>query len=186
MVLSTRSARFVLGLVALLAVLGFAAYREVLRHGFSAREKPWAIEEFVARRLRRLATGTETKQLVNPFAPDPGLLAGARDHYADHCAVCHGDDGSGKTEIGDGLYPPVPDLRGPETQELSDGEIFSIIRNGVRFTGMPGWGGVDSDDEIWQLVLLVRHLPDLTDEEREQMRAVRGEERGERSMHHHH
>src|SRR5258706_9652395 len=139
--------------VALLVLGAVALYREAIAHGFSAREKPWAIEAFAARHLRRLATGTDSAQLRNRYVASPKLLSDARDHFADHCALCHGVDGSGKTEIGKGLYPPAPDLRDPNTQELSDGELFATIRNGIRFTGMPGWGGEYTDDEIWQLVL---------------------------------
>ena len=152
-------------------------YRQAIAHGFSAREKPWAIEAFAARHLRRLATGTESAQLRNPYVASPELLADARDHFANHCALCHAVDGSGKTEIAEGLYPPAPDLRDPNTQELSDGELFAIIRNGFRFTGMPGWGGEDTDDEIWQLVVFVRHLPDLSEEELQLMREIHPEER---------
>jgi mono/diheme cytochrome c family protein len=172
--------RLTTGVVLLiLLVLGGAAllYREGIAHGFSAREKPWAIEAFAARHLRQLATGTESAQLRNPYVASPELLSDARDHFADHCAFCHAVDGSGNTEIGEGLYPPAPDLRGPNTQELSDGELFAIIRNGIRFTGMPGWGGKDTDDEIWQLVVFVRHIPELSEEELHLMREFHPEER---------
>lgn len=169
-----------------LLVLGAAAlfYREAIAHGFSAREKPWAIEAFVAQRLRRLATGTEAAQLQNPFAPTPEILAEARDHFAEECALCHGLDGSGQTEVGQGLYPPAPDLRDPDTQQLSDGELYSIIRNGIRFTGMPAWDEEGEEGEHWKLVLFLRHLPDLTAEELERMREVHPEE--EDSIHTHH
>lgn len=158
------------------------AFREALSHGFSAREKPWAIEAFVARRLRRLATGFDVKGMENPLSPSPILLAEARDHFADHCAVCHGNDGAGATPINDGLYPPAPDLREPTTQQLSDGELLRIIENGIRFTGMPGWGG--TGDENWKLVLFLRHLPELTHEELELMREINPE--GARSDPHAH
>jgi mono/diheme cytochrome c family protein len=165
------------------SVAALLGYREAIRHGFSARVKPWAIEAFAARHLRRLATGTEAKERANPYAPTPELLAEARDHYAEECALCHGLDGSGETEIGEGLYPPAPDLRRPETQELTDGELFAIIQNGVRFTGMPAWGGEGEDDEHWKVVLFLRHLPDLTPEEREQMREASPHHHGEAEPH---
>ena len=158
----------VVGALALLALGGSALlYREAIAHGFSAREKPWAIEEFLARRLRRLATGLEVKSRKNPLDSSPAAIEEARDHFADHCAVCHANDGSGKTAINEGLYPPAPNLREEETQRLTDGELFAIIQNGIRFTGMPGWD--DSDDETWKLVLFLRHLPDLSAEELELM-----------------
>jgi mono/diheme cytochrome c family protein len=158
----------------LVAVGAVLLYREALRHGFSAREKPWAVETWVARRLRSLATGADTRSMMNPIASDPIALAEARDHFADHCAICHANDGSGRTTINEGLYPPAPDLREAQTQELTDGEIFRIIENGIRFTGMPGWG--KEDEENWKLVLFIRHLPDLTEEEIGFMREIHPEE----------
>lgn len=142
-------------------------------HGFSAREKPSAIETFLGRQARRLATEPGARELQNPIQATPLVIAEARDHYADHCAVCHGNRGDGQTPINEGLYPPAPDMRKAQTQELSDGEIFSIIKNGIRFTGMPGWGG--SDEDNWKLTLFIRHLPELTDQEVEFMKEVQGQ-----------
>ena len=85
-------------------------------------------------------------------------------HFADHCASCHGNDGRGKTEIGQNLYPKAPDMWGEETQKLSDGELFYIIKNGVRLTGMPAWGkDTPKDDrQSWHLVAFIRHVPWIT------------------------
>lgn len=147
-------------------------YRSLTRHGFSAREKPWAIEALLARKARALATPAGVEALKNPVEPTALHIAEARDHFADHCAVCHANDGSGRTMLNAGLYPPAPDLRGEETQGLSDGELFYIVRNGIRFTGMPGFGG--EDEENWKLVLFLRHLPELTPEELQLMEEVNG------------
>src|SRR5262249_28979075 len=97
-----------------------------------------------------------------------------RAHFADHCAVCHGNDGSGNTEMGRGLYPKAPDMRLPATQNLSDGELFYIVENGVRLTGMPGWstGTKAGEEESWRLVHFIRHLPRLTQSEIEEMEGV--------------
>ena len=157
----------------ILLALGIAAALWIRSHGFSAREKPAAFEEFLARRARRLAMEPGAKNLKNPTEATPLAIAEARDHYADHCAVCHGNRGDGQTQINEGLYPPAPDMRKSGTQELSDGELFYIIKNGVRFTGMPGWGG--SDEDNWSLVLFIRHLPELTDQEVEFMKEVQGQ-----------
>lgn len=144
----------------------------VRSHGFSAREKPSAIEAFFARKVRGLAVPAGVKTLKNPVESTELAIAEARDHFADHCAFCHGNDGSGLTMINSGLYPPAPDLRGGETQGLSDGELFFIIKNGIRFTGMPGFGG--EAEENWKLVLFLRHLPKLTAEERVLMEEING------------
>lgn len=138
--------------------------------GFSAREKPAAWEAFLARNARRLASPPGSKELKNPVEATPLAIAEARDHFADHCASCHGNNGSGKTGINEGLYPPAPDMRQAGTQDLTDGEIFYIIKNGIRFTGMPGWGG--GDEENWKLVLFIRHLPGLSTKEIELMQEI--------------
>ena len=95
-------------------------------------------------------------------------------HFADHCAGCHANDGSGNTEMGRGLYPRAPDMRQPATQDLSDGDLFYIIENGVRFTGMPAWGAGDSDGQTasWHLVHFIRRLPELTEQDLARMRAL--------------
>ena len=161
-----------IGVVLLVALSagGYFGYRFVTKHSFSAREKPTAFEAYLARHVRRLALPPGVKEMKNPFTPEPLSLAKARDHFADHCATCHANDGSGDTFIGRNMYPPAPDMRTKDTQELSDGELFFIIRNGIRFTGMPGWGG--EDEENWHLVHFIRHLPQLTDEELKFMQEV--------------
>ena len=80
------------------------------------------------------------------------------EHFADHCAMCHANDGSGAAEMGRGLYPRVPDMRLPATQSLTDGELFYIIENGVRLTGMPAWGTgtPEGEEATWHLVRFIR------------------------------
>jgi len=71
------------------------------------------------------------------------------------------------------LYPPAPDMRLPATQQLTDGELYYIIENGVRLTGMPAWGrGGDNDIDTWKLVHFVRHLSDLTPEQLKEMESL--------------
>jgi len=101
----------------------------------------------------------------NPFTSSPELLHESAHHFADHCAPCHGNDGSGGTEMGRNLFPRAPDMRLDATQRLSDGELYYIIHNGIRWTGMPAWGDPDSDMDSWKLVLFLRHLPHLSPDE---------------------
>ncbi len=133
-------------LVPILIGAGIFGYWFLTQHSFSARAKPMAIEAFLARHVRQLALPPGVRGLKNPLEMTPLLIAEARDHFADHCAVCHGNTGDGQTMIGQGLYPPVPNMRTEGTQKLSDGELFYIIQNGIRFTGMPGWGGEDKEN----------------------------------------
>jgi mono/diheme cytochrome c family protein len=147
-----------LGLVA--AVAAF-----ILHDGLSSRATPSPFEIMVARRVRHLAMPSNARLTQNPVLASTEELRDARLHFADHCAICHGNDGGGQTTIGGGLYPKPPDLRLPETQNLSDGELFWIIENGVRFTGMPAFsnGGEHGGmQDSWKLVHFIRHLPHLT------------------------
>ena len=151
-------------------VVAAIAYGAILmRRGISARKEPSATETAVARALRHLAIPKIDREEENPWATvvTPEILKDAREHFADHCSQCHANDGSGKTEMGQYLYPRAPDMRLAATQNLTDGELYYIIRNGVPLTGMPAWGEPNTvqDDDSWQLVLFIRHLPKLTAEE---------------------
>ncbi len=170
--MSLRLKVLALAIVAICLAAGLWVYWFVTAHGFSAREKPSALEAVLARNARRIASPPGARELKNPVSLTPLAVAEAREHFADHCATCHANDGSGRTQINAGLYPPAPDMRQPDSQDLSDGELFYIIKNGIRFTGMPGWGG--EDEENWKLVLFIRHLPKLTAKELELMKEVNG------------
>jgi mono/diheme cytochrome c family protein len=152
----------------------------MIRRGFSARDNPSVVETYVAKTARRLSVPTADRHAVDPFAPSLEVLTEARAHFADHCAICHGNDGSGKTEIGQNLYPKVPDMRLPYTQDLTDGELYYTIHNGIRLTGMPAWGADVKDDDSWKLVLFIRHLPQLTSAEEREMEALNPKGPGER------
>ena len=152
------------------AALGIAAVASILRNGLSARAKPTQMEAMLARGARRMAIPSGAQAAQNPVSSSAENMRVARLHFADHCATCHANDGSGDTMIGQGLYPKPPDLRSAETQGLSDGELFWIIENGVRFTGMPAFGGHEGTrEDSWKLVRFLRHLPHLTAEERVEM-----------------
>ena len=145
-----------------------------LSAGVSAKPEPSALEAAVATRLRALAIPSSAKKRQNPVPASPEALEEGIAHWADHCAVCHGNSGDGQTEMGRGLYPRAPDMRLPQTQNLSDGTLFYIIEEGVKLTGMPAWGTGTPEGEqaSWKLVHFIRHLPKLTPEEIEKMEAM--------------
>lgn len=170
----SRAAKITVGIALLVGAGATQGLTVFAQHGFSARDHPTGLEAFIARRVRRLAIPRAASEAKNPAAATPEILAEARAHFADHCANCHANNGSGKTEIGQNLYPKAPDMRAAETQSLSDGELFYIIHNGIRFTGMPAWGGEDSaeDQDSWKLVHFIRHLPRMPPEEIAAMKAM--------------
>jgi len=165
----TRGKTIVLLIIVVIGLLVVAAV-SILHDGLSARAKPTGLEAMLARNARAMAIPAGAGKMQNPIPASPEILRDARLHFADHCAICHANDGSGDSMMGNGLYPKPPDLRAFDTQKLSDGEIFWIIENGVRFTGMPSFGGThDSQQDSWKLVRFIRHLPQLTPEERMEM-----------------
>jgi mono/diheme cytochrome c family protein len=142
-----------------------------MQKGFSAREQPSALEALIARRLRAWSLPRYAREMKNPVPATEENFLDARAHFADHCAICHANDGSGHSEIGQGLYPKPPDMRQSGTQSLTDGELFYIIHNGIRLMGMPafGKGAIEQDEDSWKLVHFIRRIPKLTRKDLEEM-----------------
>jgi mono/diheme cytochrome c family protein len=148
---------------AVVMLVAIALVAATARRGFSAHEEPGAMETMMARRMRAWAVPADLRGEKNPVPLTPEALAEGLAHFADHCAFCHGNDGRG-SDMGRRMYPPAPDMTLPSTQILSDGALFSIIENGIRLTGMPGFGTgtAESAHGSWVLVHFVRHLPKLS------------------------
>jgi mono/diheme cytochrome c family protein len=168
--------RKITSLIFLIVVIAFIGYGiAIIRRGFSARGTPSTLEKLAATTARELAVPSHYRQLHNPFpASDENIRAGM-DHFSDHCATCHSNDGSGDTMFGKDMYPKPPDMRRAETQNKSDGELYYIIENGVRLSGMPAFGeehGSDADADTWKLVLFLRHLPNTTVDELKRMESL--------------
>ena len=151
---------FVVGVVVAAGAVWF-----VQRHGLSARDEPSRIETEVALRLRHLAIPADQRDRKNPLQATTANVQDGMEHFADHCAICHSNTGVGDTALARGLYPHPPIMREDRTQSLTDGEMFAIIQNGIRFTGMPAFMENHDEEETWKLVLFIRHLPRQTPQE---------------------
>ena len=138
----------------------------MIRRGFSAHDEPSWMEAVMARTMRRWAVPSDLRDASNPVPLSEAVLADGRAHFADHCAGCHGNDGKGGG-LGKQMYPKAPDMTLARTQSMSDGEIFAIVENGIRLTGMPGFGTGTAESAYgsWGLVHFIRHLPKVTAEE---------------------
>jgi cytochrome c553 len=161
---NSRAIAVVLALAFAVAAVIAGVWLSIARaKGFSAREEPRLLERILARSARRWAVPANERDAVNPVAFSSEVWTDSRAHFADHCAACHANDGSGRTEMGQNLYPRAPDMRLQTTQNLTDGELYWIIENGIRLTGMPAWGSGRADDtDTWKLVHFIRRLKDLT------------------------
>ena len=155
-----RDAVITIGVLVLIAVVAAVL---VARRGLAADQEPGRLERTIASQLVRLSIPAEAEQQVNPLGSQPDTWREAVKHYQDHCAACHGRDGKGDTEIGRNMYPRVPDLTSEDVQARSDGALFHIIQNGVRWTGMPAWREEHTPDDTWKLVAFLRKAPTLTE-----------------------
>jgi predicted CXXCH cytochrome family protein len=155
--------RTFLSLTACVLILGalifVAAYEHITHGGMVARRTPPELEAYLAGRFVNWSIPNEARSRKNPLGSvaDGADVAAGRELYQRSCQSCHGFDGMGRTAAGSGLYPPPANLRGPSTKSRTDGELFYLIRNGIRNTGMPGWQL--PDQQTWQLVSYLRNLP---------------------------
>jgi cytochrome c553 len=100
------------------------------------------------------------KDAKNPLAVTPDHLAEGRDSFSHYCVACHGLDGQNTgVPFAESMAPPVPSLASPEVQSYTDGQLKWVIDNGLFPSGMPASKGILTDDEIWSIVLYIRHLP---------------------------
>ncbi|HXD74902.1 MAG TPA: cytochrome c [Vicinamibacterales bacterium] len=170
----TSGSRLVIAaVVGALVLAGGLTYFIARAAGFSTRTAPTAFERVVVRTIHRLSVPARARDAANPIAFSTDVWAESRAHFADHCASCHANDGSGDTAIGRNLFPRAPDMRLAATQGKTDGELYWIIENGIRLTGMPAWGNGGADDaDTWKLVHFVRHLKELTPDQLKAMAAA--------------
>ena len=166
-----KGALFTLAVLAVVGLLGTVIFLKAT--GLSARATPGAMEKAVARQLRGLAVPSDYAGLSNPVLMNEESIRDGMAHFADHCAQCHANDGSG-ADMGKAMFPPTPDLKAEATQLMDDGELFYVVEHGVRFTGMPSFttGTPEGEESSWHLVNFIRHLPKITEEQLEEMAAM--------------
>jgi mono/diheme cytochrome c family protein len=172
--MSKFTAGFIIGILIVLAI-PFA----ILATGsinVAALEKPGIIERTVAPWARDRSIARREPHVRNPLASDPAAISQGLAHYKANCVTCHGAPGVATSELARGLNPAPPKLDTEDIRSTPDGELFWVIKNGIRMTGMPGFGITHTDDEIWKIVAFVRHLNALTPTEKAALRTAVGED----------
>lgn len=127
----------------------------------TANQKPSRIETALANMAKDVVIPVEAKNVKNPLAPSDEVAKQGQQVYLQSCALCHGTDGHGRTTLGRAMYPPAMDLTSPHVQHWSDAELFWIIQNGVRLTGMPSWKSSISETDTWKLAHFMHEIPRL-------------------------
>ncbi|MBI2818100.1 MAG: c-type cytochrome [Acidobacteria bacterium] len=136
-------------------LLGFVA---ILSASCSADKKPSKLETTLATMAKDVAIPIQAKDLRNPLPPSQEVVQEGQAIFGQACAICHGADGRAQTELGRAMYPPAIDLTSPHVRSWSDAELFWIIQNGIRLTGMPAWKERISEEDTWKLIHFLRSL----------------------------
>jgi mono/diheme cytochrome c family protein len=147
----------ILWMIAVLAVvlIGIAA----LRFNVAALHEPGTVETRVANSFKRFLIHRASLHGIPPRPQDTmSSIERGASYYGQDCGTCHGGDGQAKQPPGRWMYPRASDLTSKRVQSYSDEELFWIIHNGIRFTGMPAFGEVEAPDHVWDLVNYVRIL----------------------------
>lgn len=171
-----RWPHFVAGMMAGVALMVLISLA-VLASGvinFGASHPPMWLEATLAPWAVDRCADVRAPSGKNPFN-DAAALAVGLDHYREMCVDCHGGPDVFVEEFAFGLNPPAPPLQSDDVQEASDGELFWFVKNGIRMTGMPAFGGTHDDATIWKIVAFVRHLPKITDEEKTALKGEKSE-----------
>lgn len=100
------------------------------------------------------------KREKNPLHDTPETRADGKEAFSHYCVACHGIDGQNTgVPFADHIWPPIPSLASPSVQRYTDGQLKFILDYGIRPSGMPGSKGILNDDELWSIVVFIRHLP---------------------------
>lgn len=145
--------------IAVVVVLALGATRFTL----SALPEPGRLETALATRAKHYLVHKSSRESA-PAAPTDQAASTKEGErlFGTECGACHGNSGHNPTDAGRWMYPRAADLTSRDSQSYSDQELFWIIKNGIRLSGMPAFGRVEPDDHIWDLVLYVRALPKVS------------------------
>jgi cytochrome c553 len=137
---------------ALLVISGIVPIKASSRH--------WAITAWFLQFAKQRSVWTHSLGVKAPDLSEPRLVMMGAGHYEGGCRFCHGAPGSGQPRIVLQMTPYPPELSS-SVERYDDGELFSIVRHGIKFTGMPAWPAPSRDDEVWAVVAFLRKLPEL-------------------------
>ena len=136
----------------ILALLGFMP--------MSANTPPPGWEKGLATHAMDASVERHAPKVTNPFPPNEENLSQGLVVYTMNCAVCHGSPAKKQNPLGRSFYPPVPQFL-EDAPDMPDNQNYFIIKNGVRYTGMPGWQGTLSEEDIWKVTLFLGNMNNL-------------------------
>jgi mono/diheme cytochrome c family protein len=151
--------------VVLVLVAGSAAFIWSGAYNVSARVPHLGITLRLLETIRDLSIAAHSKGIHVPSLKDREYIELGLHHFHPMCRLCHGAPGYPREEFAQGLYPAPPDLTSDQVQGWKDAELYWIVDNGLKMTGMPAFGVTHSEKEMWAVVAFLRRLPNLKAEE---------------------
>jgi mono/diheme cytochrome c family protein len=159
-----RSVIATLAAVVVLVALSAAGFVYSGAYYVGADQPHWPVTTWLLNEVRDRSVRAQASGITAPDGlDDPAKIVAGVTHYAEHCAGCHGAPGVERGDLAEGLYPRPPNLA-DAARLYTPGELFWIVKHGIRMTGMPAWGD-HSDDELWATVALIEKLPGMTDQD---------------------
>ncbi len=177
-------------LLTLIAILCFliiliAAFVWSGSYNVAATVPHWKVTHRVLGKVRDQSIAAHSKGIIVPSLKDSKLFDIGFKNYHAMCRGCHSAPGDPRTEIAKGLYPNPPDFTSKDMKMRSEAELYWVIKNGIKMTGMPAFGPTHNEDEIWGIVAFIKKLPGLKPEGYKAMVKAAGLH-GEREDDHHH
>jgi len=161
---------FIVGIIVTLVVVFGGAYVYTTTGHFDTRAvgpTPGTFERRTANRSVDEWVDDHAPKQDNPFPPNPENITQGFNTYDKNCAWCHGSLKQPVSPMRRNFYPSVPQLM-TRTPDDPDGNLFYVVKYGIRFSGMPGWDGVLSDDDIWKTVLFIKNSDKMKNTGQEQ------------------
>ncbi len=147
-------------------IAGSAVYFWSGAYNVAATEPHWSVSSFFLEKIRDRSIIVHSRGINPPSIEDQKLVEIGFPHFHEMCRLCHGAPGYPLTEFAEGLYPDPPSLASQSTQQnWNNAQLFWIVRNGIKMTGMPAFGPTHEDDELWGVVAFVRRLPEMNQED---------------------
>lgn len=159
--------RHVLGTLIVLAVAGIVGMFVFVRSGvydIGATDPHWSVTYRLMEAVRTQSIRAHAAGIVPPgdMATEARIVGGTS-HFATHCASCHSGPGVAADDMAEGMYPKPPVLT-DIAQRYTPGQLFWILKNGIKMSGMPSWAD-HGDDQLWNVVAFLEKLPSLNAQE---------------------
>jgi hypothetical protein len=165
--------RFATGFIFAVVLLGIAAAGYLYSGQFdvSASRADNALTQWTLHTAMERSVAQAARSIGDPPVFTDHMALHGFEHFDEMCTGCHGGPGIERSEIGKGLNPQAPDLA-KAVKTWTPQELFWIVKNGVKMTGMPSFGATHDDKEVWNVIALIEKLPTMTPEQYQQMKAM--------------